>query len=191
MIDTAFAQTTRTVCGQGTHSVTDNGILTCVLNDTPATGSYSGLSPTLDFSTPDAIQESMFESLLPNLIQSAQTNLNNVFEASPILLESLIFITSLAGIIPISAGIIVGMVLLFKKMRYTNRENDQIIFQEDKPKRFSFKMPKFNLKKKKPEVEEPLELTEDQTKKVAEIFDNTEFKVSSHNLNNQDFKTLS
>ncbi len=180
MIEEVFAQTTRTVCGVGTHSITENGILTCVLNDVPATGSYSGISPTLDFSTPDAIQESMFESLLPNLIQSAQTNLSNVFEASPILLEALIFITSLAGIIPISAGVIAGMVLLFKKMRYNKRENDQKIFQQDKPKRFSFKMPKFNLKKKKPEVEETIssELTEDQTKKVAEIFDDTDDKVS-------------
>jgi len=57
VMNSAFAQT---VCGENTHSVTKDGILTCVLDN--AGGTYSGLSPSFDFSTPEAIQQSMFET---------------------------------------------------------------------------------------------------------------------------------
>jgi len=160
----AFAQT---VCGVGTKSVTKDGVMTCVLDGKPEpTGSYSGLYPTLDFSSPDAIQQSMFQSLLPNLMDSAQTNLGNVFGASPILLDILTLLTSLAGIIPISAGVIVGMALLFKKMRYNQKANAQKIIQDKPKKKFSF--PKLNLKKKKKttEYETGKESYEDYLKKM-------------------------
>lgn len=116
MLD-AFAQT---VCGEGTHSVTKDGILTCVLDD-PQSGSFSGISPNLDFSNPDAIQNSMFETLLPNLINADK--LGNVAEASPIVYDILVYLTSLAGIIPIMAGGLLGIAFLIKKMKKDKMQN--------------------------------------------------------------------
>ena len=117
MLD-AFAQT---VCGEGTHSVTKDGILTCVLDDPQPTGSFSGISPNLDFSNPDAIQNSMFETLLPNLINADK--LGNVAEASPIVYDILVYLTSLAGIIPIMAGGLLGIAFLIKKMKKDKMQN--------------------------------------------------------------------
>lgn len=99
----------QSVCGEGTHSVTQNGILTCVLNDPK--GSFSGITPSMDFSSPDAIQNSLSQTLLPNLI-----NVDNL-GSIPILYDILVYITSLAGILPITVTFIGIGILLAKKRK--------------------------------------------------------------------------
>jgi len=111
MVNEAFAQTQ---CGEGTHSITQNGILTCVLDN-----------PTVD-STPEflgsSIQNIVSETLLPNLIN--MDNLGNVAEASPIIFDILVWLTSLSGIIPLVAGGVVGGLFLIKKMKRSKMQNN-------------------------------------------------------------------
>jgi len=178
----AFGQS---VCGEGTHSVTKDGILTCVLNN-PSSEMY-GFDP-------NSLQDSLTTSLISEYLN---TNLGNVFAVSPIIHDILHYVTSMAGIIPITAGALVGIVFLVKRMKekdeFKELEKEQKEKKVKKQFKLNIKFPKFNmklnLKKKKSEdvvaenidlVLKDTEIDYDKIRENAKEFeDSTEEKYNS------------
>jgi len=121
---------------------------------------------------------------LPNLVNADK--LDSVIGSFPVLFDFLTVITSLVGIIPITAGFIVGVALLFKKMRYNQRAEKQEIKIEKKQKKKRFSL-NINFKKpifKKKEIEEKLDslgMTEKQSERFEELVKKNEQDVITSN----------